>query len=128
MKYGGRKRGSLPLAGMPVLQKVVAIHANRMVIQIEFPNQRAGPAEYVENLRRFFQKSPTALPSIEALGFHGYPPTATPSVWKWDVAMVYFRRRMMIVLWTRQTTPPKPTLHLHTMGQECHVRKRSSCQ
>ena len=57
----------------------VTIHAGGMAIKIEFPNQRAGPPEYVENLRAFFERSQTALPSVEALEFDSYQTTTAPS-------------------------------------------------
>ena len=59
--------------------KDIIIHAGGLAIKIEFPNQRAGPPEYVKNLRAFFERSQTALPSVKALEFDSYPTTTAPS-------------------------------------------------
>jgi len=59
--------------------KDITIHAGGLEIKIEFPNQRVGPPEYVKNLRAFFERSQTALPSVEALEFDSYPTTTAPS-------------------------------------------------
>ena len=65
--------------GTRTLWKDVTIHTGGMAIKIEFPNQQVGPPEYVENLRAFFERSQTALPSVEALEFDSYPTTTAPS-------------------------------------------------
>lgn len=77
-----RKKGTWILSrgpGTRTLWKDITIHAGGLAIKIEFPNQRAGPPEYVKNLRAFFERSQTALPSVEALEFDSCPTTTAPN-------------------------------------------------
>ena len=57
----------------------LTVHAGDVAFVLEFPNQHAGNAEYIEKLEAFVAKSTEALPPVEILGLQSNSSTAAPS-------------------------------------------------
>ena len=66
--------------------ETITVHAGDVAFDVEFPNQHAGNAEYIEKLEAFITKSTEALPFVDALELESSSKTAVPSGLKTPLA------------------------------------------